>query len=44
MEWSLVQLIIQVVAFPFQLINFVVTTIMDLLVFDVLQLGPWLPL
>lgn len=39
MEFSLAQLIIQMVAFPFQLINFVVTTMMEILFFGILRLG-----
>ena len=40
----LLDIIIQVVALPLQLINFIVTSTLNLLFFDILHLGSILPI
>ncbi len=44
MDLSLFDLLIQIVAMPFQLLHFVIFSALDLLAFDILQLGPFLPI
>lgn len=41
---SIFDVLLQIVAIPFQLINLIVTSALNLLVFDLLQLGPALPI
>lgn len=40
----LMDVIIQVVAFPFQALDFVITSLLNLLFFDIPQLGSILPI
>lgn len=41
---SILDFLLQIVAFPLQLIDFIVTSMLNLLAFDLLQLGPVLPI
>jgi hypothetical protein len=43
-DLGFIQLILQIVAFPFQLIEFIVFSLGDFLVFDLFGLGPFLPI
>ncbi len=44
MQPSLIDLAIGVFALPFQAVKFVIYAVLNFLVFDVLQLGPYLPI
>ena len=41
---SILDLVIGVIGFPFQLIDRLVTGFLQILTFDILQLGPFLPI
>ncbi len=41
---ELFDILFQIVAFPIQLISFIITGTLNVLVFDLLQLGPFLPI
>ena len=44
METNFIGLVIGIVSLPLQLVQLVVFTLMNFLVFDLLQLGPYLPI
>ena len=43
-DWSLAQWVLQLIAFPFQLLQIVMNSLLNIVVFDVLDSGPFLPL